>query len=631
MKLRKLAVLIFAINLLLVWPSFLPNLSDINAFDEASYINGGHDLLDLGLWPNFAGSPLASIFYALAYLPFRSSPFWLVQACSLGRVLLLSLLWWSAYLVAEGVAGVLGRADGSTGSPDGEQKWAGWAKLALLPVVVGGMVLVMPVAMEMIRFPSDPLFAGLAGLSLWQLLAYLEKRQIKNLGWASALMGLAALTRNDGLLAFLTMVGLIALLQLPFFRAGAGHSLQSGWRGLVTRAAALLLPFALLVGGYWVLFYLQTGSWEMGTLERTYLNFEAGQQIVYGGKGEVDIVIESRLEAQRIFGSGDENDFSVLRAIQRNPSAYFERLEAVLKVLPEQILRAYGIRFAGVTFLLAAGGMVELLRRKQVALLLLLILWPAHLASGLVITLFRPGHLQFAFYVIFALAGIGLLALLQAVLSLRGFQPGGLRAPGVLLALTWLVMLTALIVLGLVGNKLAIFYNAVLVLAALVAIWFGRHHMIGHPGGESSDKGYDWSSKGTRMALFVLLAVGLVLHGEYPSPKLRQLGVEAREQAVIYMAENLERRTLVAGAAPATVWGAHMTFANLTAMDVPIDRSPEAFVDWLRSQDIRVVYVDQVLTSNNPALWALLNAQIGTGLERVFSADEGNVQVLIVR
>ncbi len=626
MKLRKIAVLFFAINLLLVWPSFLPNLTDINPFDEASYIHSGHDLLELGLWPDFANSPLSGVFYALTYLPFRSSPFWLVQTCSLGRVLLFSLLWWSAYWVAEGGLGVLSRA-----SIEGEQKKLGGGKYGLLPVVMSGMVLVSPVLMGMIRFPSDPLYAGLAGLSLWQMLVYLEKRQTKSLTWASVLMGLAALARNDGLLAFIVLLGLALLLQLPFLRSRAEQTVPRGWRGLARSAVALLLPFALLVGGYMVFYYLRTGSWEMGTLERTYLNFEAGQQVLYSGEERLDTVTESRLEAQRIFGSGEENNFSIPRAIRRNPLVYFERLKAVLKVLPEHVLSAYGIRFAVVTFLLAAGGVFDLLRQKQYALLVLLLLWPAHLASGFVITLFRTGHLQFPFYVVFVLAGIGLLALLQAVLSLPKTQPGILRAPGAGLILTWLVVLIALVVFGLLGNKLAIFYNAALVLAAMVVIWFARHHIAGHPGGQNSAVEHAWDGKGMGMALLVLFAAGLVLHGDYPSPKQRVLGVEAREQAAIFMAENLERGTLVAAAAPATVWSAHMTFANLTAMDVPSNRSPEAFVDWLRSQGIRVVYIDHVLTSNNPVLWELMNAQIGSGLERVFSADEGDVQVLIVR
>ena len=673
MTLRKIALLLFLVNLLLVWPSFLPNLSDINAFDEASYINSGHDLLDRGIWPNFAGSPLSSVFYALTYLPFHSSPFWLVQACSLGRVLLFTLLWWSAYLVAEAVglrlallvpgrasaAGDGGGSDGSGGNalqaPGGVLAAGGSDDgMIWLPLVVGGLLLVTSLATDMLHFPSDPLFAGLAALSLWQMLAYHENRRLKNLAWASGFMGLAALARNDGLAAFAVLAGLAVLLQLPPFRDHSAAAPRMAWGRLARTAAALLLPFALLVGGYLVFFYLHTGRWEMGTLERTYLNFEAGQQVIYGGEGEQNIVIESRREAQRLFGSGEENDYSVLRAIQRNPAAYMERLVSVVKSLPERLLRAYGIRFAAVLFLLAGGGALKLLRRKQYGLLLLLALWPAHLASGFLITLFRPGHLQFPFYVIFALAGIGLLALLRALPGLWELRRAGLRAPGASLALAWLLILAALAGFGLATNKLAIFYNAVVVLAALLVVWLTGPHRdapggvlaagdVGgsaktgpHPGPLPQGEGgrpLAVGEEGRRMglALLVLLAAGLVLHGEYPSPRLRTLGVEAREQAVVFMAENLERGSLVAAAAPATVWGAHMTFANLTSLDVPSDKSAEDFVAWLRGQGIRAVYVDQVLTTNNPPLWALLEAQIGAGLERAFLADEGDVQILIVK
>lgn len=607
MATRKIALLLFLANLLLIWPVFQINLSDINAFDETAYINSGYELVERGEWPLFAHSPLCSVFYALLYLPFRSAPFWLVHVCSVGRVLLFALLWWAAYLVAEAVDVHL----------DGEQP-----RLRLLPLVVGGLLLVMPLAVEMIRFPSDPLFAGLAALSLWQLLRYLKQRQVKNLAWASLCMGLAALARNDGLLAFGVLAVLAVLLIVP--PAWKAHALRSLWRA----AAALLLPFALLVGGYLVFSFLLTGNWEMGTLERTYLNFEAGQQVVYQGEGEISIVIESRLEAQRLFGSGEENGYSVLRAIQRNPSAYFERLRASVTALPARLLSAYGIRFAAVLFLLMGGGLLELLRGKQVGLLVLLALWPAPLASGLLITLFRTGHLQFPYYVVFTLAGIGLLALLRALLSLRDLRKGWLKSPEARLVLAWLLILLATGLAGWFGNKLAVFYNVLIVLAALLAAWLALPPAIA---GKNHPAGAEISTSRLGVALLVLLAAGLVLHGDYPSPKQRVLGVDGREQAVLYMAENLPRDTLVAAAAPATVLSAHMRFANLTSTDVPVGRSSDGFVDWLRSQNVEAVYVDQILSGGNPALWVLLEAEIGDGLERAFYADEGDVQVLLVK
>ncbi len=146
---RFLYLLLYLVNLFLIHPAFLLTLDEINPFDEASYINSGRMLLE-GNLPSFAGNPLVDVFYALTYLPFWNSAFWLVQSAVLGRLLLFSLLWVSVYLVARQLA-----------------RWAP-------PVLMVGLLLVTPLAVDMLRFPSDPLFAGLAGLSLWQLLRYRE-------------------------------------------------------------------------------------------------------------------------------------------------------------------------------------------------------------------------------------------------------------------------------------------------------------------------------------------------------------------------------------------------------------------------------------------------------------------------
>jgi hypothetical protein len=356
------------------------------------------------------------------------------------------------------------------------------------------------------------------------------------------------------------------------------------------------------VGGY-VLFYgLRTGDYRLGTLERTYLNFEAGQAVISKPTGELSEVVEARGLAQEYFGSAEENDFSVLHAIQRNPQMYLDRLQALLRSLPERLLRAYGIRFGAIIFLLAGCGTWELFRRKQYWLMAIFLLWPAHLLSGFVITIFRIGHLRFPFYIVFGLAALGLVVLLK-----RLIETAPRRLPvewGLLLSLGFL---------GLIINKLAIYYGVAVLLAALLVIYVLRKTLQTQPGGMI-------------LALLIVLAVGLILHGDYPSPQWRVLGSEAKEQAVVFLSQRFEEGTLVASSSPGPVWMAKMKVANLTSTDVPVDRTPGAFVEWLRSQDIQAVFVDQTLSSSSPKLWNLLEAQIGIGLERIFSADQGDIQ-----
>ena len=72
-RINQAALLAFLLNIFLISASFFPNLAEINAWDEAAYVNGGRMLL-LGELPGFSGNPLVALLYALTYLPYADSP-----------------------------------------------------------------------------------------------------------------------------------------------------------------------------------------------------------------------------------------------------------------------------------------------------------------------------------------------------------------------------------------------------------------------------------------------------------------------------------------------------------------------------------------------------------------------------
>ena len=560
-------LLLYLVNLFLISPAFFLNLSEINPFDESAYINSGRMLLS-GSLPNFAGNPLVDVLYALTYLPFRSSPYWLMLSASLGRFILFSLLWLSVYLIATRLS-----------------RWAN-------PVIMLGIFLVTPLAVETLRFPSDPLFAALAGLAFWQLLGFHEDLEVRHLWLGSAFLGLAAMARNDGLVLFVIFFGLATFLSLRRVQ-------------LRSILAPSLVPFLILVGGYVLLAGAVTGSFELGTTRRTYENFESGQQVIFGGSGESSPVVEARLEARRIFGTPAENNYSVFNAIRRNPGVYLTRVSVLAQDLPDRLLRAYGIRFAALLALLAVRGLIELWRRKQFRLLVVFLLWPLYALTGFVITIFRPGHLQFHYYLVFGLAALGLAGLLRNLDDRRERY-------------IWYAVLLGLVLYGLVDNKLAIYYGAAVFLVALWLVYLTLRRYRTLQGLEA-------------ILLLILLCAGLIIRGNFPSPKLPALGSEAREQAAVFMAENLTPDTKVAAGSPGVVWLARMDYAAINAADTPRDKNDVEFLDWMIRQDIEAIFVDQSLYNSNPLVWGLIKSQIGEGIERVFSADEGDVQVLIIR
>jgi len=266
-------------------------------------------------------NPLASLFFGITYLPFRNSTFWMLKSISLARFLLFSLIWWSTYLVAKELREF---------SP---------------PIVVLGILFVTPLSIEILRFPTDPLFVSLAALSLWQLFRYKHTNDRRHLALASILMALAALARVDGLILFAILFFLAMVIN---------YERKKLWSSI----AAVLVPFVVILGGIILIRGLVTGNYETGIPERTYANFESGQQVAFQGSGELNAVVESRIEARRLFGTAEENDNSPFKAIARNPDSYTQRLVATIRALPAKLLRAYGIRFAAVLLYLAIRGAV---------------------------------------------------------------------------------------------------------------------------------------------------------------------------------------------------------------------------------------------------------------------------------
>jgi hypothetical protein len=558
--------LLFFLNLFLVYAVFLPNLSDLNPWDEAGYLHAGQVMIDGGRFPALGGNPLTVLFFGLTYLPFKASTYWMVYSASLAKALLFILLWLGTYLVASRLS-----------------KFA--------PTVIAlGIFFVTPLAIEMLRFPSDPLFAAMAALSLWQLLKYKASTNHRHLILASFFMGMAAMARNDGLVLFVILVLLSLMISLQR---------KVWWRSLLSS----LLPFSILIGGYILVYGLATGDYRLGTMERTYENFESGQQVNYSGDGEFNAVIESRLEARRLFGTPEENQYSIFNAIKRNPQEYLRRLTALVKVLPQIILLAYGIRFAVPLFLFAGRGIIELLRRKEYAIAIILCLWPAHLLTGFAITLFRQGHLQFPFYVVFGLAAIGLAALLSN-LEARSER-------------SWVtILLLAFCLYGIIDNKLAIFYGAAIILLSIWVIYlsfFREGQFL------------------TAIPLLILLMAGIVIRGNFPSPVIRAIGTDPKEQCVKYLVEHFEPGTAVAAASPGVVWAAKMSNAGLSSADVPRGRTPDEFFRWLEDQGVEAIYVDNELYNGLPGIWKFIEPLIGKNYERVFQVEQGNYQILFMR
>ncbi|HPH97337.1 MAG TPA: hypothetical protein PKW33_17275 [Anaerolineaceae bacterium] len=556
---------VYVIQAMLISAVFLPNLWEMNLWDESAYIYSGYTLLTKGYLTIYAFSPLISMFYALTGLPFLSSPFWLVLSCSLGRFLLFTLLFTGGYLAAASL----------------KRYGSHWAVLGLLAGT--------PILMEMYNYPTDPLFASMSALGFWQFMTWYHSRKTQNLALASTFLGLSALARNDGLVIFAAM----SLAVLVF-----SWKQPRRWQSWLAAA----LPFLVLVAGYILLRGAVTGDFNPGTLERTYDNFESGQEIILSSKGEYSATIEAYLAAREAFGTPEENHYSVFNAIQRNPPVYLARMRALLASLPLTAARAYGARFVLLLGVLVLRGVIHLLRQRKGVVLLICLIWLSPLAVGLVNTMIRVGYLRLPYFVLMALASLGAGALLSDLASRRG-------------QVIWGGLLLGLVAFTLWQDALSMLTGLLAAAAGLILLrvfqfrWQGRRL---------------WPA----LVLLVVLGLGWGLHGPFPGFKWRTLGEAGPEVASAFLYRLLPEDSLVLSGVPGPVWMARMTFAGLNATDVPDFASAGEFLTWMRAQDIKAVYVDP---SMSPHFREMVDNLQGNGLELVYTTDQRYYQILLVK
>jgi hypothetical protein len=557
-----LPVVFFLINLGLLYAYLLPNLSDLNLWDEAAYINSGRLLIE-GQLNQFANSPLNSFFYGFFYLFVQKSPFWLLLADALGRFVIFTLFFSGAYLVAREL------------------------RRFFNPLIMLGLLTVMPLAVEMFNFPSDPLFAALSAFTFWQVLRFYNSRRIKHLWLASLWLGLAASARNDGLVLLPILVIVALILFLPGRR---------WWQAVM----ASVIPFTAIVAGYVLFAGLVTGNFNPGITERTYSNFEAGHEAIYSEAGRTVPTIEAYIEARRVFGTPEENGYSIIKAISHNPEVYLRRVKAIFRAFPSILNDAYGIKYTAVLLLLAARGVLALFKRKELKLLLVMALWVTPLAVGFVNTIIRLGYLRFPYFILYALAGIGLHALVENIGNRREIAG-------------WLLATILVGGLALAAWKTAVFYGVFLLLLAILVTWYLH-------------KSFQSNKTLVPILLLVFFCAGLIMHGNYPGPKKWQLGVNGDEAASVYMADSLSEDAVVLAGTPAAVWMARHEYAGLNSADLPTFEDDAAFGRWVYL-NFDAIYIDHSVSAN---FLGMIEKHIGKEFFRVFVADDGDYQVLLV-
>lgn len=564
-------VILFAglllLNMFFVIFRFFPTIRDINLWDDAAYIDRGRMLVQ-GIAPKFSDNPMMALLFAIAYLPFQTDPFWIIHTSSVGRILMFALMWTSVYLIAKQLPGL---------------KW----------YVLVGVLFVSTVTVEILENPSDSLYAGLSGLAFWQILCYFNTRRVKHLALTSLMIALAAMARNDGLVLF----GIFAIVAV-FFLKSAENKLK--------HLAAAILPFAVLVGGYVLVYGLVTGDYDLGTQERSYLAFQQGQtQLTEPPKdcnlGRVKCVEQ---EVNRLYGTSAENGNSVFRAIAHNPSAYLQRLQNTLSLLPGYIHDAYDkYTFYALAFLALAGALA-LIRKRQLPLLLLHLAWCLPLLTYF-LTFFRPGYLRTPFFVVLALAAFGVQELVESLGQKRQWL--------------WAALLLILVGLGLSRQSLNYFYFSMVILLVCMGLAFMlKRSQLEEP-------------QSARLMLMLFLAGGLIMRGGFTPPVIPVIGAIPEEQAILVLEQNFPPNTVIGAGAPGIPFAARMEFMPTTEKsNLAVAKTPKEYYEGLKKLGVKAIYVDNIITHNTP-LWALIKPGIGKYYEQLYTGRANSILVLKVK
>lgn len=562
-----LVPLLFFLNVILVFPVFFPNLSDIGLWDESIYINSGRALIDGGSFPPyvynrmpvFAWNPLLAFLYAPIYSLVQSADFWLIYSCTAGRLILFGLMWFSAYLVVKQLSHLSH------------------------PLIMIALLIISPTVSYLLPNPSDALFTAMSAFALWQVLSFYHHRKIKNVWLASLFVGLAALSRNDGLILFFLFFIIVVLLSIPMKRFKA--SLIAG-----------ILPFAVLVGGYIVLYGLVSGVFKLGIMERTYIAFEQGQGFTYGYS-----VSDGTLDVRRIYGTPEENRYSVISAIKRNPNAFFDRVRVVIRGSPEKMYFMYGERAGIIIFLLAVAGAVEMARKRFYLIFVILLLWPAHIFVYL-LTFYRHTYFLFPYFVVFSFASVTLNYILYHMNRKR--------------LLVWTVLLLGLALLGIMTHRPNIFSAS---LIFLIGLWVEKVIVNRYQDREAIKP----------VAIILALSLLSLLKADYPLPKFRILGKAPDEKAVLFMKEYLDPGSVVFAEAPGAIWTGKMSFKPL---DFNLrNLNEQEIFSYILSLRGRAVYVNNTLRYLEPGVVSKMEKLIGRGLDIGYESEGKEIQVLLVR
>jgi hypothetical protein len=546
-------LIVFLFNLFLVLPYLTPHLLEINPDDGAKYVESGRLLLTWG-FRNLAWGPLVGLVYAPIHLVVGHLPNWFMLEAWIGNVIFYGLMWFSFLALARQL------------------------KHRISKYVFVGLLFVLTIFFPIIENQSDALFVALSALALMNVLRFKRTRRLKFAALASLCLGLGVLSRVETVLLALPFIVFIFVFDQKRHR----------WFQVLL---AVLAPLAAVLALYFVINLITFGNLNLGMGYKSYDSFEMNQAFLRGSKNQA-----AHQRGEPIFGTKEENNGSIFRAMLRNPLAIGERMLAHLLRVPDYYLAFFGKLQGPVTLIFSVLGAYVLIKSKQKWLLLLLLIWPLHAFVSLV---FLPRHIipQMSFiFLLFSAIGITHFFSRQSTAAER-----------------WVLMAVAvlLISVSLIADLPAFLTSGLLLLAAALV------NLLTIPDVQAPNC--------LRLMPLMLFLAGMLMLGYgFSFPNL-QLGQTADEVAVqqLQAAVPVQSKVLTPYATAAIA-------AKTTAVLLPSDMTTTTdLLDFMDENDIAAVYLD----SNMPYGSDLVQRTVDAApdyFELVYQSENSGKRIYLV-
>ncbi len=553
-RMMAIILLVFSLNIILVSPSLMPEINQINPEDESKYVDSGWRLLN-GDIRELSWGPIVALVYAPVHLIVGNSPDWFMIENWAGRFILFSFLWWSfIYLTLQ-------------------------LKEYISPYIMVGVLFIATPFFIILDNPSDAVLLGFSVLALSQLIKYYHYKEIRYLAFCSVFIGLGILARVE------TIVILPILLILSLL-------INRGNASIIKVIFNSILPGTLVLSIYIISSFALNGQINLGMTDKSYDAFEVAQQVLTGGNYNLAIQ-----ESRQLFGTKEENNGSVIRAILRNPQAFALRVYANAKTIPDSYLAVFGKKIGPILLLFAVWGVFRLIRKKAFVLLGMIFAW----------SLFSL--LSLGFFILHLIPQVSYLPLLLGAIGIAeifDYEPH--RRTRLIFFLTTLLLLIASWAI----HKPAIAVGLLLAEIAFLLFILAQQNII-----SSLNLG--------NSSILLVFAIGLILREPFPFPDYPVLGASNQEQAIHYLERNFSSQSIILVPTPLPAIASKLAY--ITMGGVPADiTSLDDFYSYLKQGDVQAIYWDKNRRLRND-LYDLFEAGYEQYFIKSYSSPDESIRI----